>query len=55
VRPAHPGGDDVAVAKLDDGERAAIALALAIKAELVLMDDREGGASPAAAALPSPA
>jgi predicted nucleic acid-binding protein len=34
--------DDVAVAKLDEGERAAIALALAVKAELVLMDDREG-------------
>ena len=42
VRPAHPGAEDVAVAKLDDGERAAIALALAVKAELVLMDDREG-------------
>ena len=42
VRPAHPGANDVAVAKLDDGERAAIALALAVKAELVLMDDREG-------------
>jgi predicted nucleic acid-binding protein len=41
VRPAHPG-DDVAVAKLDAGERAAIALAVAVKAELVLMDDREG-------------
>ena len=42
VRPAHPGADDVAVAKLDEGERAAIALALVVKAELVLMDDREG-------------
>ena len=42
VRPAHPGADDVAVAKLDDGERAAIALALAVEAELVLTDDREG-------------
>ena len=42
VRPAHSGADDVAVAKLDEGERAAIALALAVKAELVLMDDREG-------------
>jgi len=41
VRPAHPG-DDFAVAKLDAGERATIALALAVKAELVLMDDREG-------------
>ena len=28
--------------KLDEGERSAIALALAVKAELVLMDDREG-------------
>jgi predicted nucleic acid-binding protein len=42
VRQAHPAVDDVAVVKLDDGERAAIALALAVKAELVLMDDREG-------------
>ena len=42
LRPAHPGADDVAVAKLDEGERAAIAVALAVKAELVLMDDREG-------------
>jgi predicted nucleic acid-binding protein len=42
VRQAHPDADDVAVAKLDDGERAAIALALALKAELVLMDDRKG-------------
>ena len=30
------------MAKLDDGERAAIALALAVKAALVPMDDREG-------------
>ena len=42
VRLAHPGADDVAVARLDDGERAEIALALAVKAELVLMGDREG-------------
>ena len=42
VRPADPGDDDVTVVKLDEGERAAIALARAIKAELVLMDDREG-------------
>jgi hypothetical protein len=34
VRPADPGADDVAVAKLDEGERAAIALAPAVKAEL---------------------
>ena len=42
VRPVHPGADDVAMAKLDEGERAAIALALAVKAELGIMDDREG-------------
>jgi predicted nucleic acid-binding protein len=42
VRPADPGDDDVTVVKLDDGERAALALSLAVKAELVLMDDREG-------------
>jgi predicted nucleic acid-binding protein len=42
VRPAHPGADDVAAAKLDEGERAATALALAVKAELALMADREG-------------
>ena len=42
VRPAYPGADDVAVAKLDEGERAAIALALPVKAELMLMDDRKG-------------
>jgi predicted nucleic acid-binding protein len=42
VRQADLGDDDVTVVKLDEGESAAIALALAIKAELVLMDDREG-------------
>jgi predicted nucleic acid-binding protein len=42
VWPADPGDDDVTAVKLDEGESAAIALALAIKAELVLMDDREG-------------
>lgn len=42
VRPVDPEDDDVTVVKLDQGERAAIALALAVKAELVLMDDREG-------------
>ena len=35
VRPAHPGADDVAAAKLDDAEHAAIALALAVRAELM--------------------
>ena len=55
VRPAHPGADDVAVAKLDDGERAAIALALAVKAEWCSWTIVKVSASPAAAALPSPA
>jgi predicted nucleic acid-binding protein len=32
----------LATPKLDDGERAAIALALAVKADLVLMDDQDG-------------
>jgi predicted nucleic acid-binding protein len=34
-----------AMAKLDEGERATIALALAWRADLVLMDDREGVAA----------
>ncbi len=34
--------DNLATPKLDDGERAAIALALAVKADLVLMDDQDG-------------
>jgi predicted nucleic acid-binding protein len=34
--------DDATAAALDDGERAAIALAVAIGAELILMDDRAG-------------
>jgi predicted nucleic acid-binding protein len=34
--------DDATAASLDDGERAAIALAVAIGAELILMDDRAG-------------
>ena len=55
VRPAHPGADDVAVAKLDDGERAAIALALAVKAEWCSWTIAKVSASPAAAALLSPA
>jgi predicted nucleic acid-binding protein len=42
ARPAHPGADDVAVATPDDGEHAAISLALDVKADLVLMDESEG-------------
>jgi predicted nucleic acid-binding protein len=34
--------DDPSLQPLDDGERAAIALAVALKADLVLMDDRAG-------------
>ena len=43
VRP-HPDtrSDDITGSKLDDGERAAIALALAVKVDLVLMDDQDG-------------
>jgi len=37
-----PAGADAALASLDDGERAAIALAAAVKADLLLMDDRAG-------------
>jgi predicted nucleic acid-binding protein len=37
-----PTGADAALASLDDGERAAIALATAINADLLLMDDRAG-------------
>lgn len=34
--------DDLAMPKLDDGEQAVIALALTVKADLVLMDDQDG-------------
>jgi len=37
-----PAIDDPSLQPLDDGEKAAIALALALKADLVLMDDRAG-------------
>jgi predicted nucleic acid-binding protein len=39
---AAPPGTDPALASLDEGERAAIALAATIKADLLLMDDRAG-------------
>jgi predicted nucleic acid-binding protein len=43
VRPDPDAGrDDGTAPKLDDGERAAIALARAVKADLVLMDDQDG-------------
>ena len=41
VRPG-PGVTNPALAELDPGERAAMALALAISADAVLMDDRAG-------------
>ncbi|HUH64464.1 MAG TPA: DUF3368 domain-containing protein [Terracidiphilus sp.] len=37
-----PGIDDPATARLDSGEREAIALAEQLKAELILMDERKG-------------
>jgi predicted nucleic acid-binding protein len=37
-----PFDDDVALRRLDDGERAVIALATTTAAELLLMDDRAG-------------
>lgn len=43
VQP-HPGGpfDGASLESLDDGERAVLALAASLAADLVLMDDREG-------------
>jgi predicted nucleic acid-binding protein len=44
VQPDPDAGtsDDLTVPKLDRGERAVIALARAVSADLVLMDDRDG-------------
>jgi predicted nucleic acid-binding protein len=39
---AAPVLDDPALLSLDDGERAAIALAVALTADLILIDDRAG-------------
>jgi predicted nucleic acid-binding protein len=44
VSPA-PSDADVALQGLDAGEHAAIALALSVRAELILMDDRAGVAA----------
>jgi predicted nucleic acid-binding protein len=44
--PDHDVGDRM-MAALDDGERAAIALAGSVGADLVLMDDQKGWRSPA--------
>jgi predicted nucleic acid-binding protein len=40
-----PTIDDPSLQPLDDGEKAAIALAIALKADLILMDDRAGVAA----------
>ena len=42
---SEPATDDPALQALDEGERAAFALARVIKADLVLMDDRAGVAA----------
>ncbi len=42
---AAPVLDEPSLQSLDDGERAAIALAVALKADLLLMDDRAGVAA----------
>jgi len=42
---AGPASDDPHLARLDAGEAAAITLALSLRAELVLMDDRAGVAA----------
>ena len=39
------GNDDSALSNLDPGERAAIALGIALKADLILIDDRRGSAA----------
>jgi predicted nucleic acid-binding protein len=46
VTHANPdrGDLDAVLAALDDGERAAIALAVTVKADLFLIDDRDGAA-----------
>ena len=41
TNPDRASGDDMTAA-LDEGEQAAIALAIAVKADLVLMDDQAG-------------
>jgi len=41
VQPTNPS-DDPSLEGLDDGEKAALALAASLAADLVLMDDRDG-------------
>jgi predicted nucleic acid-binding protein len=42
IVPAEHDGDDPDLLRLDDGERAAILVAIRMRAELLLMDDRDG-------------
>jgi len=42
VAASGPGTGDPELSRLDDGERAAIELPMQIRAELILMDDRDG-------------
>jgi predicted nucleic acid-binding protein len=45
VLPAPAATSDSVLLRLDDGERAAIALAASLKADAILMDDRAGVAA----------
>jgi predicted nucleic acid-binding protein len=45
VQPSPPADSDPALARLDPGERAAIALAASVTADAVLIDDRAGVAA----------
>lgn len=45
IAPAPAIPDELRLASLDDGERAAIALAISAQANLILMDDRAGVAA----------
>jgi predicted nucleic acid-binding protein len=40
-----PPSEDPALTRLDQGEKAAIALAVALQADLILIDDRQGAAA----------
>ena len=44
IAASDPADNDPALSRLDDGERAAIQLAVRIGADLVLIDDRDGAA-----------
>ena len=42
ISPRPPGDENAGLARLDDGERAAVILAGSLGADLILMDDRDG-------------